>query len=401
MAKSHIDLVITDLKMPKHNGLELVRYVSENFYDTAVIMITAYPSIEGAVEAIKLGADDFLSKPYTAEELINTVEQALERLATRRSARETLELEASFGIVGNSESMQRVFRRIARAAAMKGNVLISGESGTGKELVARAIHYSGPFSSAAFIPVNCTAIPDNLVESELFGHERGAFTGANAMRKGFFEVASGGTIFLDEIGDASQSLQAKLLRVLQNKEIIRVGSSQVVKVEPRVVAATNKNLFDLVQRGLFREDLYYRINVIDIPIPPLRERGDDVPLLIQHCAAQLCDEIGGEPLSFSERAMEAMAGYSWPGNVRELENLIQKLFATVANHRVDITDLPTQMRFSISQRKGLNRSLAAVEKEHILNVLASVGGNRTKAANILKIHRKTLGEKLKRMEGDD
>ncbi|MDJ0783794.1 MAG: sigma-54 dependent transcriptional regulator [Desulfosarcinaceae bacterium] len=400
MIKHHIDLVITDLKMPKHDGLELVRYVSENFFDTAVIMVTAYPSIEGAVEAIKSGADDFLAKPYTAEELTSTVQQALERLATQRSAQDKLELEATFGIVGTSKPMKNVFRRIAKAAAMKANVLISGESGTGKELVARAIHYSSPCSSATFVPVNCTAIPDSLVESELFGHEKGAFTGANALRKGFFEVASGGTVFLDEIGDASQSLQAKLLRVLQNKEIIKVGSSQVVKVDARIVAATNKDLMDLVQRGSFREDLYYRINVIDIPIPPLREREEDIPLLIQHCAAQLCKEIGGEPLTFSDRVLAAMADYSWPGNVRELENLIQKFFVTVDNHRVDITDLPAQMRFSIHHGKGLNRSLAAVESEHILNVVASVGGNKTQAARILQIDRKTLREKLKRLAND-
>jgi DNA-binding NtrC family response regulator len=392
-----IDLVITDLKMPKHSGLELVRHVSENFYDTAVIMITGYPSIEGAVEAIKIGADDFLAKPYTDDELMFVIRQALERLSAQRAAQSTLELDTSFGIVGNSKPMKKVFKLIAKAATMTANVLISGESGTGKELVARAIHYNSPRSSAAFVPVNCTAIPESLVESELFGHEKGAFTGANAARAGFFEVAAGGTLFLDEIGDASQSLQAKLLRVLQNKEIVKVGSSHVIKVDARIVAATNKDLLDLIKRKLFREDLYYRIDVIDIPLPPLRERCEDVPLLIQHFTAQLCGEMGVESLSFSNRAMNAMVAYSWPGNVRELENLIQKLIVTVVKNSVDIVDLPRTMRFSIARQAGLNRSLAAVENEYIQNVLASVGGNKTQAAKILKIDRKTLREKLKRI----
>jgi len=393
----HFDLVITDMKMPKHSGFELIRHISENFYDTAVIMITGYPSIEGAVEAIKIGADDFLAKPYTEDELMAVVRQTFERLTARRAAQSTLELDASYGIVGNSKPMKKVFKLIAKAATMTANVLISGESGTGKELVARAIHYNSPRSSAAFVPVNCTAIPESLVESELFGHAKGAFTGANTTRAGFFEVADSGTLFLDEIGDASQSLQAKLLRVLQNKEIIRVGSSQVIKVDARIVAATNKDLLDLIEKKLFREDLYYRLDVIDIPIPPLRERSEDVPLLIQHITAQLAGEMGGEPLSFSDRAMNAMTTYSWPGNVRELENLIQKLTVSVEHNSVDIVDLPGAMRFSLDHKAGLNRSLAAVENEHIQNVLASVDGNKTQAAKILRIDRKTLREKLKRI----
>jgi DNA-binding NtrC family response regulator len=393
-----IDLVITDMKMPKHSGFELVRHISENFYDTAVIMITGYPTIEGAVEAIKIGADDFIAKPYTDDELMSVVHAAIERLTAQRATQSLLEFDASFGIVGRSNPMKKVFKLIAKAATMTANVLISGESGTGKELVARAIHYNSPRSSAAFVPVNCTAIPENLVESELFGHEKGAFTGANAARSGFFEVASGGTLFLDEIGDANPSLQAKLLRVLQNKEIIKVGSSQVVKVDARIVAATNKDLPDLISRNLFREDLYYRLDVIDILIPPLRERSEDVPLLIQHITTQLSEEIGDDPLSFSDRAINAMMDYSWPGNVRELENLIQKLIVTVDNNSVDIVDLPGSMRFSIEHNTGLNRSLAEVQKEHIQNVLASVDGNKTHAAKILKIDRKTLREKIKRIK---
>lgn len=395
-----IDLVITDLKMPKHSGLDLIRYVSENFFDIGIIMITGHPSIESAVAAIKTGAEEFLAKPFTDEELLAAVKKVLDRLAAQRNSQDTVEAGAMGGIVGSSKPMQKVFKLIAKAATMMANVLISGESGTGKELVARAIHYGSPRSSAAFVPVNCTAIPESLLESELFGHEKGAFTGANASRAGFFQVAAGGTIFLDEIGDASRSLQAKLLRVMQNKEIIKVGSSQVINVDARIVAATNKDLKNLVDKNHFREDLYYRINVIDISIPPLRERREDVPSLIRHCVANLTREIGGEPLSFSDRALKAVIGYPWPGNVRELENLIQKLAVTVDNNRVDITDLPEPMRFTIDRETGLNRSLLAVESEHIKNVLANVGGNKTRAAKILKIDRKTLREKVKKIDDE-
>ena len=396
-----IDLVITDLKMPKHSGLDLVRYVSENFHDTGIIMITGYPTIEGAIEAIKKGAEEFLAKPFTDEELLSVVQKVLDNLAAQRNTQDTVESGSTCGIVGSSKPIKNIFKLIAKAAAMTANVLISGESGTGKELVARAIHYGSARSSAAFVPVNCTAIPESLLESELFGHEKGAFTGANITRAGFFQVADGGTIFLDEIGDASRSLQAKLLRVIENKEIIKVGSSQVIKVDARILAATNKDLKTLVSKNLFREDLYYRINVIDIHIPPLRERREDVPLLIHHFVSNLFRETGGRPLTFSDGALKALTDYAWPGNVRELENLIQKLAVAVDHDMVGIVDLPEPMRFSINQEKGLNRSLNEVESEHITQVLANAGGNKTQAAKILKIDRKTLREKLKKIERND
>jgi len=291
-----------------------------------------------------------------------------------------------------------VFNLIQKAAGMTANVLISGESGTGKELVARAIHYSSDRSSAPFIPVNCTAIPESLIESELFGYEKGAFTGANVSRDGFFKVAEGGTIFLDEIADASQGLQAKLLRVMQNKEIIKVGSSRIYKINTRILAATNKDLASLIKKSKFREDLYYRLNVLEIPIPPLREHKEDVPLLIRHFNVSFCREMERKHLTFSDRALKALVEYAWPGNVRELENVIQKLVATMDTDSVDIADLPESMRFVISRGKGRNKSLAQVESEHIKYVLESVDGNKTKAAKILKIHRKTLREKFKRIE---
>ncbi|MBW2370793.1 MAG: sigma-54-dependent Fis family transcriptional regulator, partial [Deltaproteobacteria bacterium] len=365
--------------------------------EIGIIMVTGYPSIDGAVEAVKKGAEAFLAKPFTDEELLSAVQKVLEKLAMRRKTQPGVESDQSYGIVGSSEPIQNIFKLIAKASSMTANVLISGESGTGKELVARAIHYGSARSTAPFVPVNCTAIPEGLLESELFGHVKGAFTGANVSRTGFFQVADGGTVFLDEIGDASQSLQAKLLRVMQNKEITRVGSSKVIKVDTRIVAATHRDLKALIGKNQFREDLFYRLSVLDISTPSLRERIEDIPLLISHFAGGFCREMGREPIVFSDRAIEALTGYSWPGNVRELENLIQKLIVVTERDIVDISDFPESMRFSISRHKGPNRSLAQVETDHITHVLASVGGNKTQAAKILKIDRKTLREKLKKM----
>ena len=395
-----VDLVITDLKMPRHNGQELVRYVSENHSKTNVIVITGYPSIDGAVAAVKQGAEEFLAKPFTNEELLTAVEKVLERRARIGMSRSQASIEYAYGIVGSSESMQRVYRLIAKAATMSANVLISGESGTGKELVARAIHYSSLRSDAPFVPVNCTAIPDTLLESELFGHVKGAFTGANASRTGFFQIAVGGTIFLDEIGDASQSLQAKLLRVLQHKEITRVGSGEVIKIDTRVIAATHRDLKILIDKHQFREDLFYRLSILDIFIPPLRSRREDIPELIDHFCRNYCREIDREPLGFSDRAIEALTNYTWPGNVRELENMIQKLIVIVDKPIIDISDLPEQMRFRIEQDHGPLRSLEQVEAEYIAHVLAIVAGNKTRAAEILQIDRKTLREKLKKNSSD-
>jgi len=393
-----IDIVITDLKMPKHSGLDLVKHINENIDDIGIIMVTGYPSIEGAVEAIKMGAEEFLAKPFTAKDLLSAVQKVLDKLIIQRKTQAIVVSDQTTSIVGNSMPMKSVFKLIKKAAGMAANVLVSGESGTGKELVARAIHYSSDRSSAPFIPVNCTAIPESLIESELFGYEKGAFTGANMSRDGFFQVAEGGTIFLDEIGDASQGLQAKLLRVMQHKEIIKVGSSRIIKIDTRILAATNKDLASLIKKSKFREDLYYRLNVMEIPIPPLREHKEDVPLLIRHFNVSFCREMERRHLIFSDRALKALVEYAWPGNVRELENVIQKLVATMDTESVDIADLPESMRFIISREKGRNKSLAQVESEHIKHVLESVDGNKTKAASILKIHRKTLREKLKRIE---
>jgi len=398
-----VDLVITDLKMPEVDGFDLVRHVRQNMNDTEVMMITGYATIDGAVKAIKTGAEEFLAKPFTDEELLSAVKRVLEKLEARRATKSTPEDKSysAYGMLGKSTAMQHVYRAIAKASAALATVLITGESGTGKELVARAIHYSGPHGSAPFVPVNCGGIPEGLLESELFGHMKGSFTGATESRAGFFQTADGGTIFLDEISETSLRMQVKLLRVLQDKEIYMVGSSRPRKVEVRVLAATNKDLVSLVEKGQFREDLYFRLSVIRIDVPPLRQREDDVLLLANHFAVRYATEVGRPVPRFSDDALEVLRDYYWPGNVRELENIIQRLVVMGEGELIKVPDLPSLMRFSALQKTGLSRTLAEVEDEHIRNVLASVDGNKTRAAEILGIDRKTLREKLKRFHLDD
>ncbi len=392
-----IDLVITDLKMPKASGLDLVRHVRENLRETEVMMITGYATIDGAVKAVKSGAEEYLAKPFTDEELFSAVRRALDKLHMRRAgqARPHQTFPGLSGLIGASEPMQRVFDSIAKAALTPATVLISGESGTGKELVARAIHYSSPRVSAPFVPVNCGGIPEGLLESELFGHVKGAFTGATESRAGFFQTADGGTIFLDEISDTTVSMQAKLLRVLQDKEVCMVGARRTRKVDVRVVVATNKDLLSLVKKGVFREDLYFRLNVITIAVPPLRDRGDDILLLARHFANRFAEELGRPVPRFSDRALEVLRDYYWPGNVRELENVVQRLVVMTDGDLIEAPDLPSLMRFSALREMKPNRTLAEVEAEYVNTVLASVGENKTRAAEILGIDRKTLREKLK------
>jgi len=400
LKQDSVDLVITDIKMPKISGLELLKYVKENLKGTEIMIITGYPSIKGAVEAVKDGAEDYLVKPFTDEELLAAVIKMLEKQANRHAA-EVKPIHGNSKIIGNSLCMQNVYRLIDKAAGTKVNVLITGESGTGKELVARAIHYNSSEHSGPFVTVNCTAIPDTLLESELFGHVKGAFTGAKSSRAGFFQIADGGTLFLDEIGDASLSMQGKLLRAIQNKEIFMVGSSRVQKVNTRILTATNMDLKSLVKRGLFREDLYYRLNIIEIAMPPLHERGEDILLLVQLFMEKLSNEMNRPVPHFSDRVLQIFKTYRWQGNVRELENLVQRLVVLVDNELIDVTDLPEQMRFSINRQQGFDRPLIEVEAEYILNVLNSVKGNKTKAAEILEIDRKTLREKIKKANLDN
>jgi DNA-binding NtrC family response regulator len=395
-----VDLVITDYKMPKVSGMDLVRYIRENLRNTEVMMITGYATVEGAVDAIKAGAEEYLTKPFTDEELIGAVRRVLEKLHMRIAGQDRFshDIKKQYGLLGESESMSRVLSAIAKAASTPATVLITGQSGTGKELVARAIHYSSKRGSAPFVPVNCGGIPESLLESELFGYVKGAFTGAMESRAGFFQTADGGTIFLDEISETSLSMQVKLLRVLQEKEVYMVGSTQPRKVNVRILAATNKTLLDLVGKGLFREDLFYRLNVIEIALPTLQERGDDTLLLAHHFAKKFSKEMGKKEPLFTGKALELLRHYAWPGNVRELENVIHRLVVMSDSIRIDAPDLPSLMRYSGQRDTGLSRTLADVEAEHIRNVLASVGGNKTRAAEILGIDRKTLRQKLNKLD---
>ena len=397
LESASVDLIVTDLKMPKVSGMELVRHVRENLKDTEVMMITGYATVEGAVEAVKQGAQEYLSKPFTDIELFDAVRRVLDKLKLRKTQQVTgpKAVSSKQGMIGQSKAMEKVFDAIAKAASTPATILITGESGTGKELVARAIHYSSPRASAPFVPINCGAIPAELFESELFGHVKGSFTGASESRAGFFQTADGGTIFLDEIGEMSLSMQVKLLRVLQDKEIFMVGSSRSRKVDVRILAATNMDLPGLVEKGVFREDLFFRISVIAITVPPLRERGDDILLLANHFSKKYSAESHKPVAHFSDKALQVFKDYPWPGNVRELENVIQHLVVMTEGDAIDVTDMPSHMRFSALRGMGLNRSLAEVEAEYIRNVLASVKGNKTRAAEILGIDRKTLREKLK------
>lgn len=391
-----VDLVITDLRMPGASGIDLVRHVRENFKETEVMIITGYPTVQSAVTAVKTGAEDYLAKPFTDEELFSSVRRILKTLRRKRAGTRppSRKMPAAYGILGESQAIVQVGDRIAKAALTPATVLITGESGTGKELVARAIHYTSPRASAPFVPVNCGAIPEELLESELFGHIKGAFTGATETRAGFFQTADGGTIFLDEISETSLSMQVKLLRVLQDKEVCMVGSTRTRKVDVRILASTNKDLTVLVEKGLFREDLFYRINVITVDLPPLRERGDDLFLLVQHFAKKFAEELGSSLPRFSDRALQVLSKYYWPGNVRELENVIQRLVVMGDGDVIDTPDLPSLMRFSASQPTTLNLTLAEAESAYIHSVLSSLNNNKTLAAKILGIDRKTLRKKL-------
>jgi len=397
LESSPIDLVMTDLKMPKVSGLDLIRHVRENYKDTEVMMITGYATINGAVEAIKTGAEEYLTKPFTDEELLNSVKRILNKLHDRRMVQQE-PLSTTFmnyGLIGYSPSMQKVFQSIEKVSLSIANILITGESGTGKELVARAIHYRSNRSSAPFVPVNCGGIPETLLESELFGYVKGAFTGAVESRAGFFQTADGGTIFLDEISETSLAMQVKLLRVLEDKEVFMVGTNQGRKVDIRIIAATNKDLLSLIKKGLFRDDLYFRLNVITINLPTLHERDEDILILIKYFAKKFAEETGKPVPKFSDKALKVLRDYNWPGNVRELENVIQRIVVMTDGDLIEVPDLPSLMRFSALQSTGFNRTLTAVEIEYIENVLTSVKGNKTKAAEILGIDRKTLREKLK------
>jgi DNA-binding NtrC family response regulator len=400
LASVNIDLVITDLKMPGENGIALVRHVSENYKGISILVITGFPTIQGAVESIKIGAEEYLVKSFTDKELFEAVERALHK-TQRKKKDQPASLAQNFGIIGASEQMMNVFSTINKARTTNATVLINGESGTGKELVARALHYGGNASTAPFVPVNCGGIPDPLLESELFGYTKGAFTGATETRAGFFQTADGGTIFLDEISNTSLAMQAKLLRVLQEKEFYMIGSKKSLKVNVRVVAATNVDLMQLVKKNLFREDLYYRLNIISIDLPPLRDRGNDIFQLIDFFLTKYTRELVKPAMRFTPRAIKTLKDYAWPGNVRELQNLIHRLVIMSDDNLIDVPDLPESFRFSASRSKRLDRKLEDVEREYIQDALAANQNNISQTAISLGIDRKTLRDKIKKYKSAD
>ncbi|MBN2570434.1 MAG: sigma-54-dependent Fis family transcriptional regulator [Deltaproteobacteria bacterium] len=391
-----VNLVITDIRMPGADGLDLLRYVQENYKNIAVVIITGYPRYDEAIRAMKIGAEEYLIKPFTDEELCEALNSAFEKQHLRENLNRRLVPHIKYGLIGQSEGMQKLFDQIGRAASTDATILIQGESGTGKELIARAIHYESPRNSAPFVPVNCGSIPETLLESELFGHIKGAFTGANWTKAGFFQTADTGTILLDEISEASPSMQVKLLRVLQEKEICMLGATRSIHVDVRIIAATNKDLSALTTKGIFREDLFYRLNVISINVPPLRDRDDDIILLINHFVKKFVQEYGQSPPEISGQALKVLKAYHWPGNVRELENVIMRILSMTQGDVVEVPDLPSLMRFSSLMTRKTDRTLAAVESEYIREVLAETAGNKTAAATILGINRRTLREKLKK-----
>ncbi|AUC23744.1 sigma-54-dependent Fis family transcriptional regulator [Polaribacter sejongensis] len=393
-----IDLLITDLQMPDVDGLELIKYTSEHYPKIPKLVVTGFPSIEGALEVMKSGAVDYITKPFTKEELKKAVLKSLETKSKedRVTKIKVAETHKPYGeLIGASPAMRKVTDVIDRLKNNKATVFIYGESGTGKELVARSIHYMGKYSSAPFVAVNCGAIPENLLESELFGYVKGAFTGAEKDRKGFFQAANNGTIFLDEIGNASLATQLRLLRVLQEKEVVRVGSQKAEKVDVRVIAATNINLKDLIEKKRFREDLYYRLTVVEIKVPTLTERSSDIPLLVEKFLFKYGIEYKDRFLKITPEALEVLKNYYWPGNIRELENVIQRAII-MSDRNVDVEHLPEHIKYQIDFSKTDKLlSLKEFEKNYILKVLVATNNNKTKAAEILKIDRKTLREKLK------
>ncbi len=398
LENSAIDVVITDMRMPEVSGYQLVKYMSQHFPTVPILVVTGYPDLRDAVEVVKMGAMEYLIKPFTFEELKAAIDKVIEdpnfnQVEENQEKEEVV--DAYHGIIGRSEPMQKLYATIRRTKNNLATVLITGESGTGKEMVARAIHYTSQFSSAPFVPVNCGAIPEQLLESELFGHVKGSFTGAVNNRIGFFQAANGGSLFLDEISNTTLAVQAKLLRAIQEKEVTMLGDTKSQKVTLRLISASNTNLLDLVGKNLFREDLYYRLNIISIHIPPLRERHEDIPLLVDYFNEKYANENAREPLVINKRIMQVLEEYAWPGNVRELENFIHRM-VILCDKKVDFNDLPDYMKMNISNRKEETSllTLKEVEKNHILKVLSATNNNKTQAAKILGIDRKTLRQKL-------
>jgi DNA-binding NtrC family response regulator len=424
LAEFAFDVIVSDLRLPGMDGAALVQAAVDRYPDIIAIVITGYGTVKDAVDAIKRGAWDFVNKPFQIDELLHVLESAIEQ---RRLKSENAYLRAQLderyrfdGIIGKSRPMARLLQLVETIAGTNSTILVTGETGTGKEVVARSIHHNSPRRMNRFVALNCSAIPETLLEAELFGHVRGAFTGASGNRQGRLEQAHKGTLFLDEVGTMSAALQMKLLRVLQEREFERVGDSHTIKVDVRVIAATNSDLTKLVAEGEFREDLFYRLNVIPVHLPPLRERKDDIPLLVRHFLDKLtaADDraaaAGGRDITVSQEAMRRLMAYHWPGNVRQLENAIERAVAFAAGRtQIDVGDLPPEIQeardgsLSAAVASGvslpedgmnLDRFIAGIERDLIHRSLERTGGNKGEAARLLGLKRTTLVEKLKRLE---
>ena len=403
-----VDLVITDLRMPRLSGTDLLKAIASRYPGLPVIVLTGHGTIEDAVAAMRAGAFDFLTKPVTLDHLSILVKRALE---TREMARKNRELEAEVeaqrrtsSIIGKSAEMKKVFELIRRVAPTRASVLVTGDSGVGKELVADAIHNLSPRRDGPLVKVHCAALAESLLESELFGHEKGSFTGAQARKRGRFELADKGTLFLDEIGEINQNVQIKILRVLQERKFERVGGEETIDVDVRIIAATNRDLKEEIRKGSFREDLYYRLNVVNIHVPPLRERRDDIPLLAMSFLREFAEENGKKLDGFDPKARQSLYAYPWPGNVRELRNSVESAVVMAGSGLVGLDDLPPNVRSSGEERDvrvPVGSTLEEAEKILIRETLAAQGGNKSRTAEILGIGRKTLYQKIEEYEIED
>jgi len=408
LEQEEAQVAVCDLRMPGMDGIEFLNAVRERGTPLGVILVTAYGSVESAVEAIKIGADDYLTKPVDLYELRKRVMNLLERERLREEVttlRQTLDKRYGFeSIIGKAPAMEHLFEQMQVVAPTRSSVLVIGESGTGKELVARALHQASPRRQGRFVAINCGAIPSEILESELFGHEKGAFTGAVARKIGKVELAHKGSFFLDEISEMPQELQVKLLRVLEERQLMRVGGSEVIDVDFRLIAATNRDLENEVSEGRFREDLYYRLKVVTLWIPPLRDRPEDIPLLAEHFIQTFSEEHGREPADLTPEALEVLARYPWPGNVRELRNILETVVIFHRGEKITVGDLPAEIRKSatvsttgspVQTPVGAPRSMADIERQAILETLERTGGHRAQAAELLDIGLRTLQRKLK------
>ncbi len=422
LSKKSFDMVISDMQMPNMTGIELLKHVKENYTDLVFMMITAFGTTETAVDAMKMGAYDYVTKPFKIDEVRLNIANALrsKNLETEvRVLKKELVKEYSFqNMIGNSAPMHAIFDLVKRVSQAPTNVMITGESGTGKEVVAKAIHYNGPLKDRPFVTINCGAIPENLMESEMFGHKKGSFTGAITDKTGLFEVADGGTLFLDEVGELPVSIQVKLLRAIQERVIRRVGAVDDIKIEVRIIAATNRNLEDMVQKGTFRQDLFYRLNVIGIRTPSLRERSEDVPLLANFFLRKYNEKLNKAISTISTEAMDILKKYNYPGNVRELENMIERTVALEAGSTILPESLPPMVNTSSGRKMAssneieigdegldLDKVIGQIEKELLVKAIHSAGGIKKKAAKLLHISFRSMRYRIEKYNlgvvGDD